>query len=157
MHSPGRRPKRARSNVKSPKQLRTLMSFGELLAERTPHASYRQSPAGGYGLQDGGIVLSLENLRPNLDWQEVKSYLVDYLQRKDVVAYTGAVDDHRCAVLLNPFHGDSEILKVAEHTEFATLRRLDGLDLAAAIRSFPPHIQRLRERRAQEAARVKNS
>ena len=111
----------------------------------------RVTPAGGYGLQDGGRVIKVSNIGPDVSWSDVKEALQSALEDPEAVAYTTLVSEGECFSLLKPFTNEEEILSAIKIPQ-GSVRVLDGLELAAAVKELPAHIQRLRERRATEQA-----
>jgi len=134
-----------RKPTKSAPERKRLRAETEPTEDR-PYA--RKGPAGGYGLHDGGVVVGITDIPTDTDWAAVKQCLTDALSiGEDAVVYTTSVFSGECCALLKPFPDDLATCKRLT-IPIGTVRVLDGLELAAAVRIFPPHIQRLRETRA---------
>ena len=120
----------------------------------------RKLPPGGYGLHDGGVVTGISEIAAETDWLSVKQSLTEALEiGEDAVVYATRVqpDTMECYALLKPFENDLSTCQRLSRISVGKLKVLDGLELAAAVRSFPAHIQRLRETRASACAKARRA
>ena len=148
------RSKRRPSIVASPLHFKR----GRVSTEDRPSSYQRTLPPGGYGLHDGGVVASITDIPEDADWLIVKRVLTETLNiGDDAVVYASHVhpETRECFALLKPFTDDLSICRGLARISAGTVRVVDGLELAAAIRTFPAHIQRLRETRATACAKAR--
>lgn len=120
----------------------------------------RKLPPGGYGLHDGGVVTGISEIPEDTDWLSVKQSITEALNiGQDAVVYATRVqpDTRGCYALLKPFQDDLSTCQRLSTISVGKLKVLDGLELAAAVRSFPAHIQRLRETRASACAKARRA